>query len=94
MLLSNTATTAMMIQIVKVVLNKLESCDTRQVESISRYYHDSDECPIEQNDRVNREALSVPQNQESALYHSETVDRNAGRTDVANEAEGLEEHAR
>lgn len=94
MLLSNTATTAMMIQIVKVVLNKLESCDTRQVESISRNYHDSDECPIEQNDRVNREALSVPQNQESALYHSETVDRNAGRTDVANEGEGLEEHAR
>ena len=94
MLLSNTATTAMMIQIVKVVLNKLESCGTRQAEIISKNYHDSDECMIEQNDRTGREAPREPQNQDSAVLYSETVSRDLCRTDAANDEEVLKEFAR
>ena len=92
MLLSNTATTAMMVQIVKVILAELELGEQRQNEENSRNNHGS----LQQDGSASLETWSEreTQNEISLAYNEEQTDVHSCRTDTTNNRDVLKEYAR
>ena len=95
MMLSNTATTAMMTQIVKVVLDKLDLGVGRQNETISRSNYDSHESLVEeQSGTTNMGTWNESQNEDATVYQTVAIDRETCRTDPTNDREVVKEFVR
>ena len=95
MLLSNTATTAMMIQIVKVVLDKLDLGNRRQNETISRSNCDSHTSLVEEQNRMaNIGTQAESQSENTTVYQTVAVDREMCRTDPTNNRDVVKEYVR
>ena len=94
LLLSNTATTALMVQIVKVVLDRLEVGSGSQSGMICRSDPDTQDSLGEQNSRAGVEVWNEPQNEDASVYQTEAVDREICRTDPTNDRDVVKEYLR